>query len=275
MNETYAKLKRCFDTIREKTDFKPKVALTLGSGLGKFAEKIDVVKTVPYSEIDGFPISTAPGHTGRFVFGYSDGVPVVIMQGRVHYYEGYKIQDVVLPTRLMGMLGAEKLILTNASGGINRSFSPGDLMIITGHISSFVPSPLVGQNISELGVRFPDMSCVYDKELIKAIERSAAKLLIPIKHGVYIQTTGPNYETPEEIRMYGILGADAVGMSTACEAIAARHMGMKVCGISCISNYAAGITNNTLSEQEVIGTANKISFEFEGLVKGVISEIGK
>ncbi len=275
MNETYAKLKRCFDTIREKTDFKPKVALTLGSGLGKFAEKIDVVKTVPYSEIDGFPISTAPGHTGRFVFGYSDGVPVVIMQGRVHYYEGYKIQDVVLPTRLMGMLGAEKLILTNASGGINRSFSPGDLMIITGHISSFVPSPLVGQNISELGVRFPDMSCVYDKELIKAIERSAAKLLIPIKHGVYIQTTGPNYETPEEIRMYGILGADAVGMSTACEAIAARHMGMKVCGISCISNYAAGITNNTLSEQEVIDTANKISFEFEGLVKGVISEIGK
>lgn len=275
MNETYAKLKRCFDTIREKTDFQPKVALTLGSGLGKFAEKIDVVKTVPYSEIDGFPISTAPGHTGRFVFGYSDGVPVVIMQGRVHYYEGYKIQDVVLPTRLMGMLGAEKLILTNASGGINRSFSPGDLMIITGHISSFVPSPLVGQNISELGVRFPDMSCVYDKELIKAIERSAAKLLIPIKHGVYIQTTGPNYETPEEIRMYGILGADAVGMSTACEAIAARHMGMKVCGISCISNYAAGITNNTLSEQEVIDTANKISFEFEGLVKGVISEIGK
>lgn len=275
MNETYAKLKRCFDTIREKTDFQPKVALTLGSGLGKFAEKIDVVKTVPYSEIDGFPISTAPGHTGRFVFGYSDDVPVVIMQGRVHYYEGYKIQDVVLPTRLMGMLGAEKLILTNASGGINRSFSPGDLMIITGHISSFVPSPLVGQNISELGVRFPDMSCVYDKELIKAIERSAAKLLIPIKHGVYIQTTGPNYETPEEIRMYGILGADAVGMSTACEAIAARHMGMKVCGISCISNYAAGITNNTLSEQEVIDTANKISFEFEGLVKGVISEIGK
>lgn len=275
MNETYAKLKRCFDTIREKTDFQPKVALTLGSGLGKFAEKIDVVKTVPYSEIDGFPISTAPGHTGRFVFGYSDGVPVVIMQGRVHYYEGYKIQDVVLPTRLMGMLGAEKLILTNASGGINRSFSPGDLMIITGHISSFVPSPLVGQNISELGVRFPDMSCVYDKELIKAIERSAAKLLIPVKHGVYIQTTGPNYETPEEIRMYGILGADAVGMSTACEAIAARHMGMKVCGISCISNYAAGITNNTLSEQEVIDTANKISFEFEGLVKGVISEIGK
>ena len=275
MNETYAKLKRCFDTIREKTDFQPKVALTLGSGLGKFAEKIDVVKTVPYSEIDGFPISTAPGHTGRFVFGYSDGVPVVIMQGRVHYYEGYKIQDVVLPTRLMGMLGAEKLILTNASGGINRSFSPGDLMIITGHISSFVPSPLVGQNISELGVRFPDMSCVYDKELIKAIERSAAKLLIPIKHGVYIQTTGPNYETPEEIRMYGILGADAVGMSTTCEAIAARHMGMKVCGIICISNYAAGITNNTLSEQEVIDTANKISFEFEGLVKGVISEIGK
>ncbi len=275
MNETYAKLKRCFDTIREKTDFKPKVALTLGSGLGNFAEKIDVVKTVPYSEIDGFPISTAPGHTGRFVFGYSDDVPVVIMQGRVHYYEGYKIQDVVLPTRLMGMLGAEKLILTNASGGINRSFSPGDLMIITGHISSFVPSPLVGQNISELGIRFPDMSCVYDKELIKAIERSAAKLLIPVKHGVYIQTTGPNYETPEEIRMYGILGADAVGMSTACEAIAARHMGMKVCGISCISNYAAGITNNTLSEQEVIDTANKISFEFEGLVKGVISEIGK
>lgn len=274
MNDTYLKLCKCLDIIREKTDFKPQIALTLGSGLGNFADKIDVVKTIAYSEIDGFPISTAPGHNGRFVFGYSNNIPIVIMQGRVHYYEGYSIQDVVLPTRLMRMLGAEKLILTNASGGINRSFAPGDLMIITGHISSFVPSPLVGPNISELGVRFPDMSCVYDKEYIKAIEHAAAKLTIPIKHGVYIQTTGPNYETPEEIRMYGILGADAVGMSTVCEAIAARHMGMRVCGISCISNYAAGITQNTLSEQEVIDTANKISFEFENLIKGVISEIG-
>lgn len=275
MNPIYSKLCKCLDIIREKTDFKPQIALTLGSGLGNFADKIDVVKVVPYSEIEGFPVSTAPGHSGRFVFGYSDNIPVVIMQGRVHYYEGYSIQDVVLPTRLMRMLGAEKLILTNASGGIDRSFTPGDLMIITGHISSFVPSPLVGPNISELGVRFPDMSHVYDKEFIKAIERAAAKLTIPVKHGVYLQTTGPNYETPEEIRMYGMLGADAVGMSTVCEAIAARHMGMRICGISCISNYAAGITQNTLSEQEVIDTANKISREFESLIKGVIREIGE
>ncbi len=275
MNPIYEKLEKCLSAVRKKTDFVPEVALTLGSGLGNFAKTVDVISEIPYSEIEGFPVSTAPGHDGRFVFANVNGVPTVIMKGRIHYYEGYELSDVVLPTRLMKLMGAKTLILTNAAGGINRGFEPGDLMIITGHISSFFPSPLVGQNISELGVRFPDMSEIYSKELRKIIETSAAKLLIPIKHGVYLQTTGPNYETPEEIRMYGMLGADAVGMSTACEAIAARHMGMKICGISCISNFAAGISSTPLSEQEVIDNANKISKEFETLVKSVIGEIGK
>lgn len=266
-------LKKAFDCIREKTDFKPRVALILGSGLGAFAENIDVVETVEYSDIEGFPVSTVPGHAGRYIFGRVNGVPVVCMQGRVHYYEGYSMPQVVMPTRLMGLMGAEILFLTNAAGGINSDFYPGALMLIRGHISSFVPSPLIGPNIEALGTRFPDMTAVYDKELGSIIEKSAASEDIELKKGVYVQMAGPNFETPEEIKMLKLLGADAVGMSSACEAIAARHMGMLVCGISCISNLAAGITGQPLTHQEVIDSANEAAPRFTKLLIESISKM--
>ena len=238
MHPVYEKLQGCLASIRQKTDFVPKVALILGSGLGDYAEEIEIHQIIPYEEIQGFPVSTVPGHKGRFVLGYVKGVPVIIMQGRVHYYEGYSITDVVLPVRLMKLLGAEILFLTNAAGGVNFDFRPGDFMMITDQISSFVPSPLIGSNVEELGERFSDMSEIYDKDLQKLLESTAEELRIPLQKGVYIQLTGPNYESPAEVRMCRILGADAVGMSTACEAVAANHCGMKICGISCITNLA-------------------------------------
>lgn len=271
----FKKLQDGLRIIRTKTAFKPKVALVLGSGLGDFADRVDIEASVNYSDIDGFPISTVPGHRGRFVFGYISEVPVVIMQGRVHYYEGYSISDIVMPIRLMGMLGAEVLFLTNAAGAINASFSPGDFMLIRDHIVMGVPSPLIGLNIDELGPRFPDMSAVYDTVLREKIVASADSLGVTLREGVYIQVAGPNYETPAEIRAYGIIGADAVGMSTACEAIAANHMGLKVCGISCLSNMAAGISQNKLSHAEVQETANRVAPEFKKLITKSISEIGR
>lgn len=275
MSEVYEKLTAARDYVRERTDFVPKAALVLGSGLGALADEIDTEAVVPYSEIPGFPISTVAGHEGRFVFGRIDSVPVVIMQGRVHYYEGYDVRDVVLPIRLMGLLGAEVLFLTNAAGGISRSFAQGALMIISDHISSLVPSPLVGENIDELGLRFPDMSEVYSGDLRKIIRDSAKELSIDIHEGVYIQTTGPNYETPAEIRAYERLGADAVGMSTAVEAMAARHMGLRVCGISCITNMAAGLSPVPLTHEEVKETADRVSHDFKRLVRLAVSKMGK
>ncbi|MCI6581751.1 MAG: purine-nucleoside phosphorylase [Oscillospiraceae bacterium] len=269
----YNKLQSCLKSIREKTDFKPEVGLVLGSGLGDFAETIKTEATVEYKDIEGFPVSTVKGHKGRFVFGYSGDIPVVIMQGRVHYYEGYSMSDVVLPVRLMGLIGAKKIILTNAAGGINPKFSAGDLMIITDHITTGVPSPLIGPNIEELGTRFPDMSEVYSRRMTDIIRKSAAECGIAPKEGVYVQFTGPNYETPAEIRMASRWGGDAVGMSTACEAMAARHMGLEVCGISCITNMAAGISQNMLNHKEVQETADKVSGRFKALISKVISEI--
>ncbi len=274
MNTVYEKLTRCCDAVRERTDFRPEVALVLGSGLGAMADEMDAAASVSYNDIPGFPVSTVAGHKGRFVFGKLGGVNVVVMQGRVHYYEGYDVKDVVLPIRLMKMLGADKLFLTNAAGGINPAFKAGDFMLITDHISALVPSPLIGGNIDELGVRFPDMSEVYSRRLRAIIENSAAAEGIPLQRGVYIQTTGPNYETPAEIRAYGRLSADAVGMSTAIEAMAARHMGMEVCGISCISNLAAGISANPLSHAEVQETADRVAPLFKRLVTRAIADIG-
>ena len=266
----YHKLLGCLASVRAKTDFKPEIAVILGSGLGEFANEIKIADTMEYTEIEGFPVSTVKGHAGRFVFGYVEEIPVVIMQGRVHYYEGYSMQEVVLPTRLMGMMGAKKILLTNAAGGCNPDFKPGNLMMITDHITTGVPSPLIGPNIEELGTRFPDMSNVYSKRLQEVIRAAAKECDIDIQEGVYVQFTGPNYETPAEIRMAQRWGGDAVGMSTAVEAMAANHMGMEVCGISCITNMAAGISKVQLDHKEVQETANKVAESFKKLVAKVI-----
>ncbi len=268
-------LDACFAFVKERISFQPEIALILGSGLGGFAEKIDVKETLPYAEIPGFPVSTVAGHAGRFVFGYCDGVPVAVMQGRVHMYEGYTPQEAVLPVRLLHMLGAKVLFLTNAAGGIQPGMHAGEFMLITDQISIFVPSPLRGQNLDALGVRFPDMSEVYSKRLNQIIRKIAVNAEIPLKEGVYIQTAGPAYESPAEIRMFRMLGADAVGMSTAIEAIAARHCGMEICGVSCISNLAAGISPHPLTHEEVKEAGDKAAPQFEQLVRQALTEMHK
>lgn len=267
------RLQACVSAIRSKTDFVPGTALVLGSGLGAFGEKIRLEAVVDYREIPGFPVSTVTGHQGRFHFGYVEKEPVVVMQGRVHYYEGYPMEDVVLPIRVMGLLGAKRLVLTNASGGIGPDLEGGDLMLLTDQISSFVPSPLVGPNLEELGPRFPDMTEIYSTRLREKALAAAQKLGFPLKQGVYLQTTGPQYESPAEIRMFQALGANAVGMSTACEAIAARHMGLELCGVSCVTNLAAGLGGTPLSHEEVQQTADRVAQRFQSLVWELISTI--
>lgn len=275
MNPVYEKLMRCYESIRDQIPFEPEIALVLGSGLGDYASQMKIEAAIAYKDIEGFPVSTAPGHVGQFVFGYVNEVPIVAMQGRVHYYEGYEMTDVVLPIRLMKLMGAKVLFVTNASGGIKQGFQAGNLMLITGQIATFVPSPLRGANIPELGVRFPDMSHIYDEDLQQIAKKCACDLGINLKEGVYIQLPGPNYESPQEINMCRVLGADAVGMSTACEAVAANHMGMKIVGISCISNLAAGISPHPLTEEEVIEAGKKVSVEFTALVSKTIENIHK
>ncbi len=275
MNPVYEKLLKCYESVQAKIDFKPEIALVLGSGLGNYGDSIKVVDTLNYHDIEGFPVSTVPGHKGRFIFGYVNDVPVVCMQGRVHYYEGYPMSDVVLPTRLMKMMGAKVLFLTNAAGGLNYDFVAGDFMMITDHIMNFVPSPLIGPNVDELGVRFPDMSEVYKKDLQEVIRKTAKELGIKLQEGVYIQLTGPNFETPTEVKMCRILGADAAGMSTAAEAVAANHMGMKVCGISCISNLGCGMLDQPLTHEEVQETADRVAGQFKELITASIINIHK
>ena len=275
MTKAYERLLKCYQCFKDKINFKPEVALVLGSGLGDYADTIRVEAVLDYHDIEGFPVSTVSGHKGRFVFGYVGDVPVVIMQGRVHYYEGYSMEDVVLPTRLMKMMRARALFLTNASGSVNYDYKAGDFMMITDQISNFVPSPLIGPNEEMLGERFSDMSEIYRKDLCGIIRGAAADLQIPLQEGTYIQLSGPNFETPHEVKMCRILGGDAVGMSTACEAIAANHMGMKVCGISCISNLGCGMTDQPLSAEEVKETADRVAPLFKQLITESIVRIGK
>ena len=271
MNQVYEKVVKCYESIKDRVPFRPRVALVLGSGLGNYADTMDVKGEIEYSEIDGFSVSTVPGHAGKFIFGYVKDVPVVCMKGRVHYYEGYPITDVVLPTRLMKMMGAEILFLTNASGGINPEFSAGSFMLIKDHISCFAPNPLIGANIDELGCRFPDMSKVYDPQLQEIIKNKAKECNIPLHEGIYVQLTGPSFEAPAEIKMLRTLGADAVGMSTVVEAIAANHMGMKICGISCVANLAAGMTDQPLTHEEVQEASNNAAPLFRQLVTEAIA----
>lgn len=273
-NPVYEKLKNCYDSVKDKLPFRPKAALILGSGLGNYADRTEAEGVIDYHDIEGFPISTVAGHKGRYVFAHINGVPVVMMQGRVHYYEGYPMSDVVLPVRLMGLMGAKILFLTNAAGGVNFDYAAGDLMLIKDQISSFVPSPLIGPNLGELGPRFPDMSHIYDEELRNVIRMSAGELGIRLREGVYVQFTGPAYESPHEVKLCRLLGGDAVGMSTACEAVAARHMGMKVCGISCITNLACGMSDAPLSHEEVQATSDRVALQFEKLVSESIGKMG-
>lgn len=266
-------LEKQIQDIRKYTSFVPEIAIVLGSGLGALADKIDIECIIPYSEISDMPISTAPDHKGQFVFGKIGEKSVVLMQGRIHLYEGYTPQQVVMPIRLMHEMGAKTLILTNASGGINRDFSIGDFMLIDDHISMFVPSPLIGKNDDSVGVRFPNMSNAYDKELRSVIKKVAMENDIPLKHGVYTQLTGPQFESPAEIAALSALGTDAVGMSTVIEGIAANHCGMKVCGISLITNLACGILDQPISADEVCETANRVAPSFEKLIKEIVKAI--
>ncbi len=272
MSKAYERLQKCYECFKSKISFVPDIALILGSGLGDYADTIKQEAILEYKDIEGFPVSTVAGHKGRFVFGYVGDVKVVVMQGRVHYYEGYSMEDVVLPVRLMKLMGAKVLFLTNASGGVNFDYSAGDFMLISDQIC-MAPSPLIGENLDELGPRFPDMSNIYDRDLRKTVRDTAASLGIKLQEGVYIQLTGPNYESPAEIRMVRTLGADAVGMSTACEAIAANHCGLKTVGISCVSNLACGMTDKPLSHAEVQETADKAAPLFRRLVTESIKNI--
>lgn len=266
MNETIAFLK-------EKVSIQPEIGLILGSGLGVLADEIENSIKIPYNEIPGFPISTVEGHAGQLVIGQLQNKQVITMQGRFHYYEGYSLEKVTFPVRVMKELGVKNLIVTNAAGGINENFSPGDLMLITDHINNMGNNPLIGPNNREHGVRFPDLSNAYSKELIELAKVQSQKLNIDIKEGVYVGNTGPSYETPAEIRMLRTLGGDAVGMSTVPEVIVARHSNIRVLGISCISNMAAGILDQPLTHDEVIETTEKVKTNFLTFVKEIVKEM--
>lgn len=267
------KIEAVADQIREKTSHRPKVGLVLGSGLGTLADELEKAVIIPYNQLDYFPVSTVEGHKGRLVLGYLEGTCVIAMQGRFHYYEGYTMEEVTLPIRVMKALGVETLLVTNAAGGINPSFNPGDLMLITDHLNQQGTNPLIGPNDAALGVRFLDMSQAYDPSLRDLARRVAMEQGISLREGVYVGVTGPSYETPAEIRMFQIMGADAVGMSTVPEVTVARHGEMRVLGISCISNMAAGILPEPLSHEEVVATANRVKEAFSRLVKGIVREI--
>lgn len=256
--------------IREQLSVTPKVGLILGSGLGMLADEIDQPVKIKYETIPGFPVSTVEGHAGQLVTGTLMGVPVVAMQGRFHFYEGYEIDAVTFPVRVMKALGVEQLIVTNAAGGVNPNLNPGDLMLITDHINNTGQNPLTGPNETKLGVRFPDMSTAYDRKLQQLAHETAQAMDLDLKEGVYVWNTGPSYETPAEIRMLQTLGGDAVGMSTVPEVIVARHAGIDCLGVSCISNMAAGILDQPLSHEEVMETTEKVRESFLQFVKDIL-----
>ena len=267
------KIMESVNYIKEQIPFIPEVALILGSGLGVLADEVENPVVIPYEQIPNFPVSTVVGHAGRMVIGTLEGKRVLVMQGRFHYYEGYAMDEVTLPIRVMKKLGIETLIVTNASGGINENFHVGDLMFIRDHINFFGTNPLIGKNYEEFGSRFPDMSYAYNPEMIQLGEQVALNLGIPCQKGIYIGVSGPSYETPAEIKAFRRMGADAVGMSTVPEVIVASHMRMRVLGISCVTNMAAGVLPEPLRHEEVMETAELTKPKFIKLVRGILKEV--
>jgi purine-nucleoside phosphorylase len=273
---SYDALVRARDTIRARIGARaPTVGLVLGSGLGGFADRLEDAVAVPYGEIPGFPVSGVPGHAGRLVVGRAGGVTCAAMQGRVHFYEGHDLKTVTFPIRTMILLGCTRLIVTNASGGVNTTFSAGDLVAISDHLNLLPEGPLRGENDDRLGPRFPDMTRAYSPELRRIAHRAAVELGIPLREGVYAALPGPSYETPAEIRMLRALGADLCGMSTVPEVIVANHQGAQVLGISCVTNMAAGITGAALSHEEVTETATRVKSTFTALLERVLAELAR
>lgn len=271
---TYSKrLDQAVQAISKKISRPPSVGLILGSGLGEFLNTLTRNTSLTYAEIPYFPPSTVVGHSGNLVFNRVRGLSFVAMQGRIHYYEGYPIEEVVFPLRVLVKLGVQKLIVTNAAGGVNPKFRPGDLMLITDHINLMATNPLLGQNLDTLGPRFPDMTEAYSKELRKLALTVAKEKKIALRQGVYAGLAGPSYETPTEIRMLALLGADAVGMSTVPEVIAANHAGVKVLGISCITNMAAGILKKKLDHSEVLETTRLVRDKFSSLLRATLDKL--
>ncbi|MBP3200108.1 MAG: purine-nucleoside phosphorylase [Lachnospiraceae bacterium] len=273
MSKEYKILQEAYDSIKKKIPYVPEVAITLGSGLGDFVNNLKIDSVIDYKDIKNFPKATNQNHKGKFVFTQINGVKTLVMQGRIHFYEGYSAAEAVRPVRLMAMMGVKKFIVTNAAGTCNKNYKVGDLMIIKDHISFFAPNPLIGENVEELGTRFPDMTDIYDKDIIKVMKKVATKNKIKMQEGVYIQLKGPSFETATEIKIAGKLGADAVGMSTVIEVIAARHAGLRVGGISVITNMGTGLSKVKLSDDDVRETANKIAKKFEKLVIGIIGNL--
>ncbi|GAA0364056.1 purine-nucleoside phosphorylase [Bacillus horti] len=271
--EQLQKINEAASYINDKISVKPRVALILGSGLGDLANEIEQAIQIPYEDIPHFPVSTVEGHAGQLVIGELNGQNVVAMQGRFHYYEGYSMQDVVFPVYVMKQLGAELLVVTNACGGMNRSFAAGDLMLITDHINFTGDNPLIGRNHADLGPRFPDMSQAYTPELVQFAETVAADLNIQVQKGVYAGISGPTYMTPAELTMLANLGGDAVGMSTVPEVIVASHCGLKVLGISCVTDMAIGSELEPLTHEQVVAVANQTKPKFIQLVKELVKRV--
>ncbi|SHE42204.1 purine-nucleoside phosphorylase [Clostridium fallax] len=267
------KIREAADFILSKTKYKPELGLILGSGLGAIADQIENAEYYPYEELPNFPVSTVQGHAGRLVIGTFQGKQVVAMQGRFHFYEGYPMNEVTFPVRVMKLLGVETLIVTNAAGAVNTSYKPGDLMLISDHINLCGVNPLLGKNLDEFGTRFPDMSNAYDKDLRDRVKEIAKGLNIDLQEGVYCMFSGPTYETPAEVRMARILGGDAAGMSTAPEVVIANHCGMKVIGVSCMTNMAAGILAQPLNHEEVMETSALVKDKFITLMTNIIKEL--
>lgn len=273
MSRIFAQIEQATAYIRSKTSIVPKLMLVLGSGLGDYGDRLEKMEVIPYKDIPGFPQTTVPGHKGNLLLGEVFGVPVAIMQGRFHYYEGHRQQDIAFPVRVLRHLGAQMVLFTNAAGAINLSFQPGDLMMITDHINYSGMSPLFGENVEEMGPRFIDMTQAYDKTLQQILLSAAKEQGIALKQGVYMMFAGPQFETPAEIRFARTIGADAAGMSTVPEIIAARHCGLRICAISCMTNMAAGILDQPLTHEEVMETGKMVSDRFSRLVDAFIQGI--